>query len=43
MRNWDNRQWDWKVFAAGVALVDLFCPVVVEAEQVVLAQGSVAH
>ncbi|HZS86096.1 MAG TPA: hypothetical protein VFE42_01225 [Chloroflexota bacterium] len=43
MRNWDNRQWDWKVFAAGVALIDLFCPVVVEAEQVVLAQGSVAH
>ena len=43
MRSWDNRQWDWKVFAAGVALIDLFCPVVVESEQVVLAQGSVAH
>jgi hypothetical protein len=43
IRNWDNRQWDWKVFAAGVALIDLCCPTVAEAERVVLAQGSVAH
>lgn len=43
MRHWDNLQWSWPTIAVGVALIDQFCPVIQEYEQVVLARGSTGH